>query len=161
MGPGSSWPVGGEEARPAGPISGPQIDGESSKSQKGPAGLASSPPNGSLLLGTHRDIWASEVTERNPALHFLIPAQRLELAKEDAKRLELEHGQPVTVSANGASVEAQVAIRERLRQGAAFLIEGTREDNANLLANGAPRTVEVRPAATPDIPPATGKGMAE
>jgi hypothetical protein len=47
------------------------------------------------------------------------------------------------VSVNGSSVEAQVAIRERMEQGAAFLIEGTKEGNANVLANGAPRRIEV------------------
>ena len=34
---------------------------------------------------------------------------------------------------NGTSVEARVALRERMRPGAAFLIEGTADDNANVL----------------------------
>jgi predicted molibdopterin-dependent oxidoreductase YjgC len=96
-------------------------------------------------LGTYRDLWANEVTERNPALRFLMPAQRLELAAEDAEELELENGAPVTVSVNGSSVEARVAIRQRMRPGAAFLIEGTPEGNGNVLANGAPQRVEVKP----------------
>ena len=36
------------------------------------------------MLGTYRDLWANEATERNPALRFLMPAQRLELAIDDA-----------------------------------------------------------------------------
>jgi hypothetical protein len=36
------------------------------------------------------------------------------------------------VRSNGTSVRARVSIRERIRPGAAFLIEGTREDNANV-----------------------------
>ena len=95
------------------------------------------------MLGTYRDLWANEVTERNPALRFLMPEQRLELAAADAEKLELENGAPVTVSVNGSSVEARVAIRERMRPGAAFLIEGTGEGNANVLANGAPQRIAV------------------
>ena len=49
----------------------------------------------------------------------------------------------VTVAVNGHSVEATVAIRERMRQGAAFLIEGTDEGNANLLTNGVPQRIRV------------------
>jgi NADH-quinone oxidoreductase subunit G len=97
-----------------------------------------------LLLGTYRDIWADEVTDRNPALHFLVPAQRLDISKHDADELGVAHGQPVTVSANGTSVAAQVSVRERMPAGAAFLIDGTTEDNANALANGQPRRVEVK-----------------
>ena len=53
------------------------------------------------------------------------------------------NGDEVTVAVNGSSVEARIAIRERMREGAAFLIEGTDEGNGNLLANGAPRAIEV------------------
>ncbi|MDP9227870.1 MAG: NADH-quinone oxidoreductase subunit NuoG, partial [Actinomycetota bacterium] len=116
--------------------------------------------SGGLLLGTYRDLWASEVTERNPALRFLAPAQKLELAPGDAKELELSNGDPVTVSANGASVEARVAINSRMRAGAAFLIEGTKEGNANVLADGVPRRVEVA-MAVPELTVAEGGGAAE
>jgi predicted molibdopterin-dependent oxidoreductase YjgC len=96
-----------------------------------------------LLLGTYRDLWAADVTNRNPALRFLMPKQKLELAAKDAEQLELAHGDDVTVAVNGHSVEATVAIRERMRQGAAFLIEGTDEDNANVLTDGAPQRIRV------------------
>jgi NADH-quinone oxidoreductase subunit G len=109
----------------------------------GPSDDADVPSGDGLLLGTYRDLWAVDITERNPALRFLMPKQKLEIAAKDAKQLELENGDPVTVSVNGSSVEATVAIRARMEPGAAFLIEGTKEGNANVLANGAPRRIEV------------------
>jgi NADH-quinone oxidoreductase subunit G len=96
-----------------------------------------------LVLGTYRDLWAADVTKRNPALRFLMPKQKLELAAGDAEGLDLSHGDEVTVSVNGHSLEATVAVRERMREGAAFLIEGTDEANGNLLTNGAPPRIEV------------------
>jgi len=72
-----------------------------------------------------------------------MPRQTLEIAGKEAERLELSNGDQVTVSVNGQSVDATVAIRERMREGAAFLIEGTDEDNANLLTNGVPPRIRV------------------
>jgi NADH-quinone oxidoreductase subunit G len=97
--------------------------------------------NGALRLGTYRDLWAGEVTERNPALRFLAPAQRVELAVADAQRLGLGNGDEVEVRSNGTALRARVAVRERMRPGAAFLIEGTAAHNANALAGA--ETVEV------------------
>ena len=74
-----------------------------------------------LALGTYRDLWAAEVTERSPALRFLSPKQTLELAPADADRLGVASGD-------------RVAVRERIRPGAGFLIEGTADENANALA---------------------------
>ena len=106
--------------------------------------------NDGLRLGTYRDLWAGEVTERNPALRFLAPAQRVELAVADGERLGLTDGDEVEVRSNGSSVRARVALRERMRPGAAFLIEGTAEQNANRL-NGA-EVVEIVPTANPGTP---------
>jgi anaerobic selenocysteine-containing dehydrogenase len=96
------------------------------------------------MLGTYRDLWAGPVTEQSPALRFLKPEQQIELAPADAQRLGVSKGDRVSVSANGTSVEARVAIRERTPEGVVFLIEGTEEGNANALLNGVPRTVEIR-----------------
>jgi hypothetical protein len=52
----------------------------------------------------------------------------------------------VEVAVNGTSVRARAALRSRLPAGSVFLTEGTSEENATALANGAPRTVEVRKA---------------
>jgi NADH-quinone oxidoreductase subunit G len=122
--PGRSWTPGATAARAA-------------------VGTPPEAPADGLLLGTYRDLWATDVTKRNPALRFLMPEQKLELAPRDAEKLELANGDQVTVSVNGRSVEARVAIRERMREGAAFLIEGTDESNANALTKGAPQQIEV------------------
>jgi NADH-quinone oxidoreductase subunit G len=101
------------------------------------------PPTDGLVLGTYRDLWAVDATKRNPALRFLMPEQKLELNAKDAKSLDLDNGDEVTVSVNGSSVQARVAIRERMLEGAAFLIEGTDEGNGNVLTNGVPQRIQV------------------
>ena len=108
-----------------------------------PATPSDRPSPQDLVLGTYRDLWAADVTKRNPALRFLMPKQKLELAAKDAEALELASGDEVTVAINGHSIEATVAIRERMKEGAAFLIEGTDEANANVLTNGVPQRIQV------------------
>jgi NADH-quinone oxidoreductase subunit G len=165
--PGESWtpaPVGGGSGAPAGAAGGaggayagaePPSEGDPATAESATEAAPAAPPDATggsgLILGSYRDIWAAEVTRRNPSLRFLMPTQRLELSTKDAKALGLENGDPVTVSADGASVEARVAVRERMRPGAAFLIEGTETDNANVLATGEPRriSIEKRPEAEP------------
>ena len=98
-----------------------------------------------LALGTYRELWAGEVTERNPALHFLAPAQRIELAPSDAERLGVAQGDEVEVRSNGSGVRARVALRERMRPGAAFLIEGTADANANAVAAGTVQVTRLDP----------------
>ncbi|MDP9188791.1 MAG: hypothetical protein M3O25_06035, partial [Actinomycetota bacterium] len=115
-------------------------------------------PAQGLVLGTYRDLWASDVTERNPSLRFLMPTQRLELAGEDAEKLGLGQGDPVTVSVNGDSVEAFVAIKGRMRPGGAFLIEGTAEGNGNVLASGSPRRIKVEKREEPADGDGAGNG---
>ncbi|MDX6583303.1 MAG: NADH-quinone oxidoreductase subunit [Solirubrobacterales bacterium] len=115
-------------------------DGVVAEDVRSDAATPSPAPSG-LRLGTYRDLWAGEVTDRNVALRFLAPEQRVELAPVDAERLGLTDGDEVQVRSNGTSVRARVALRERIRPGAAFLIEGTAQNNANLL-NGA-ETVEL------------------
>ena len=100
--------------------------------------------NGALRLGTYRDLWAGEVSERNPALRFLIPKQTLEIAPHDAERLQVKDGDEVVVASSGSSVQARVELRERMPPGSVFLIDGTAEDNANALSGA--ETVEIRPA---------------
>jgi NADH-quinone oxidoreductase subunit G len=107
-----------------------------------------------LTLGTYRDLWAGPITELNPPLKFLQPQQRVELSPADAESLELKSGDAVQVAQNGSSVRAEVQIRERIEQGACFLIEGTAEGNANSLLNGSPIGVEI----TRIEPPAPGRG---
>ncbi|HEX5929580.1 MAG TPA: molybdopterin dinucleotide binding domain-containing protein, partial [Solirubrobacterales bacterium] len=105
---------------------------------------ASGPADASLALGTYRDLWAGPITELNPPLKFLQPAQRLEISPTDAERLGVRGGEKVSVGQNGASVEAEVQVKERVPEGVVFLAEGTAEGNANGLLNGGPVRVEVR-----------------
>jgi NADH-quinone oxidoreductase subunit G len=102
---------------------------------------------GSLALGTYRDLWAGPITELNPPLKFLQPQQRVELSLPDAERLGLSNGDEVKVGENGSGVLARVQIRERIKQGVCFLIEGTAEDNANGLLNGSPVAVTIEKTA--------------
>jgi NADH-quinone oxidoreductase subunit G len=89
-----------------------------------------------LKLGTYRDLWAGPITELNPPLKFLKPTQHLELSPEDASRLALAIGDPVRVTQGEKSIEATVAIRERVPEGVCFLAEGVALGNANGLLNG-------------------------
>ncbi|HEU4906065.1 MAG TPA: molybdopterin-dependent oxidoreductase, partial [Solirubrobacterales bacterium] len=99
-----------------------------------------------LTLGTYRDLWVGPITELNPPLKFLKPAQRVELSPSDAEMLGLQGGDSVRVSQDGSSVEAEVVIRERIEQGVCFLIEGTGDGNANGLLNGSPVSVTIEKA---------------
>jgi NADH-quinone oxidoreductase subunit G len=149
--PGKSWTPDAEGGSPGAP-SGASAAPASASPPHSAEGAARSDGHddgeavdqGGLTLGTYRDLWATDVTKRNPALRFLMPKQKLELAKEDAARLQLGNGDDVTVAVNGHSVEATVAIRDRMLPGAGFLIEGTDEGNGNIVADGVPHRVEVR-----------------
>jgi NADH-quinone oxidoreductase subunit G len=98
---------------------------------------------GELALGTYRDLWAGPITELNPPLKFLKPSQRVEVSPEDATRLALSHGDAVRVTQGLKSVEATVAIRERVPEGVCFLAEGVALGNANSLLNGHRVRVEI------------------
>ena len=101
--------------------------------------------NGALRLGTYRNLWADEVTERNPALSFLKAEQQVELALSDGERLGIADGDLVDVRSNGTTLRARAKLHERMRPGAAFMVEGTAEQNANALAGA--ETVEVTKAS--------------
>ena len=109
-----------------------------------PAAPSAPESNGSLVLGTYRDLWAGPITELNPPLKFLAPQQKVELSPADAERMGLESGDEVSVARNGTSVRARVAIKERMQDGACFLVEGVADGNANQLLNGGPVVVEIR-----------------
>jgi NADH-quinone oxidoreductase subunit G len=105
------------------------------------------PPGEGMQLGTAPSLWASRETDHAPVLRFLAPHQRAELSAEDARRLGIEPGDQIEVAQNGYSVRAVAALREALPAGSVFLIEGTSQDNSNLLTtNAGPQPVEVRKA---------------
>ena len=107
---------------------------------------------------TYRDLWAAEVTDRSPALRFLAPEQTIELAPHDAERLGIGGGDEVDVRSNGTSVRARVVIRERVRPGAGFLIEGLGDNCAGALVgedvevSRREATSEPRRSPTPTSP---------
>jgi NADH-quinone oxidoreductase subunit G len=107
------------------------------------AGSDGTAGDGSLTLGTYRDLWADVTTDLSPALNYLMPAQRLEISVTDAQRLGLSRGDEVSVKAGDTSVNARVAPRGALPEGVCFLIEGTVEGNANAFSNGRPARVEI------------------
>ena len=98
--------------------------------------VAEGEASGGVVVGTYRDLWASEASDRSPALRFLAPRQTLDLAPADAQRLGLAQGDEVEVRSNGTRLRAHVAIRERVRPGSGFLIEGTAKANGNALKPG-------------------------
>ena len=141
----STWPT------QAGEASSPSHPPREASEAGGPEAPSPEAPSQALRLGTYRDLWAYEVTERSPALRFLMPAQTLELSLADAERMGIAQGDQVNVRSNGHSVKAKVAIRERIRPGSGFLIEGTASQGANTLAGA--ETVEIeRIEADPGAP---------
>ncbi len=95
-----------------------------------------------LRLGTFRSIWASPEVEHSPALSFLAPRQRAEMAPDDADRLGLRDGAPVVVSNNGSAVDATVVLRHAVPAGTIFLQDGLDgPDSANVLTGSV---VEVK-----------------
>jgi NADH-quinone oxidoreductase subunit G len=100
---------------------------------------------GRLVLGSYRSIWSGPEVEASPALHFLAPRQRVELAPDDAAQLGVLHGQEVIVSDEHGQLRARVAVRDSAPRGTAFLERDLDSDGANLLRGPL---VEVRPAAS-------------
>jgi anaerobic selenocysteine-containing dehydrogenase len=103
------------------------IDAEVPAATSGPepaGNVAAGEASGGVILGTYRDLWATEVTDRSPALRFLAPKQALEVAPADAERLGVRSGDEVDVRSNGTGVRARVSIHERIRPGSGFLIDG-------------------------------------
>ncbi len=98
-----------------------------------PAALSPASHNGALRVGTYRPIWAAPECEISPALHYLIPAQQVELSPEDARRLGIADGDRVEVRQNGARLAATAAIRSAMPAGTAFLATGIATDSANAL----------------------------
>ena len=135
---GTSGPT-SQDTQPEAPTQGMEAAADSRRAASGEVGP--------LVLGTYRDLWVGSITELNPPLKFLEPRQLVEISLADAERLGLKSGDEVNVAQNGSSVRAQVAVKERVQEGVCFLIEGTAENNANGLLNGAPVSVEIAKVA--------------
>ncbi|MGH2979935.1 MAG: molybdopterin dinucleotide binding domain-containing protein, partial [Solirubrobacterales bacterium] len=92
-------------------------------------------------------LWASWIPEHSPSLRFLAARQVIELNPLDAERLGLVSGDDAEMRANGHSVTGTVRVRRSVARGTVSTLLGTAEDNANLLADGAPVLVEIEPSA--------------
>ncbi len=90
--------------------------------------------NGALRLGTYRPIWASPEVEVSPALKYLTPHQQVELSPEDARRLDIRHGDQVLVAQNGTELAATAILRTGVPPGSAFLADGIAVASANTLS---------------------------
>ncbi len=99
------------------------------------ATAGSSASNGELRLGRYRSIWASPEVEISPALRYTIARQQVELSPEDAQRLGILDGDPVTVAQNGTRLDGTAHLRHEVPPGTVFLAEGIAEDSANALTD--------------------------
>jgi NADH-quinone oxidoreductase subunit G len=92
--------------------------GEAEGAQEPPAAPVA---NGRLRLGTFRSIWNATEVRVSPALRFLHPQMRIEMAPADAQRLELFQGDHVVVGSYGNTVDATVTLRAAMPEGSVFL----------------------------------------
>jgi NADH-quinone oxidoreductase subunit G len=106
---------------------------------------APAPAHGRLLLGGYRSIWAAPEVAASPALAFLAPRQRVELAPADATALGLRHDEDVLVSDGTHEVRARVYLRDAAAPGSAFLERGLDHDGGNELAG---QSVSIRTVAS-------------
>jgi NADH-quinone oxidoreductase subunit G len=113
-GKGVRWPA--REA--AGSFPAPELEAPAEGAQEPPAAPVA---NGRLRLGTFRSIWNATEVRVSPALRFLHPQMRIEMAPADAQRLELFQGDRVVVGSDGNTVDATVTVRAAMPEGSVFL----------------------------------------
>jgi NADH-quinone oxidoreductase subunit G len=97
------------------------------------AAPAAAAANGRLRLGMFRSIWASPEVEASPALKFLHPRQRVELAPGDAARLGIAQGERLVVGPDEQSVSGVAHIRTDALEGTVSLETAIPQDGANHL----------------------------
>ena len=141
-GDGLRWPARDESAAAARAIFG-ELGFTTPADPPGPL----APGDSVLRLAPRPGLWASAVTEQAPSLRFLAAEQVVELNPLDAERLGLATGTAVQAGVNGHAVNATVRVRRGIPRGTAGVLLGTAADNANLLTDGEPVLVELRPAA--------------
>jgi NADH-quinone oxidoreductase subunit G len=74
-----------------------------------------------LTLAGAPTLWSGPAVEHSPSLRFLDTGARALLSVEDARRLEVENGDEVELSADGDSVRATAVIRTGVPTGSVFL----------------------------------------
>jgi NADH dehydrogenase/NADH:ubiquinone oxidoreductase subunit G len=91
----------------------------------------------SLRLVAYRPLFSGPAVERTPELQVQRPSGDVQISREDAKARGIRHGQTVTVSSNGSSVELRAQVARDL---AAGIVRIAAPDAGDLHA-----TVEVKP----------------
>jgi NADH dehydrogenase/NADH:ubiquinone oxidoreductase subunit G len=84
-------------------------------------GLKSEPGSESgtgLRLVAYRPLFSGPAVDRTPELQFQRPGGDVQISGEDAKARGIRHGQTVTVSSNGTSVELRAQVARDLAPGA-------------------------------------------
>jgi NADH dehydrogenase/NADH:ubiquinone oxidoreductase subunit G len=97
-------------------------EGEVPAEVAAPAPAAS--PNGSLLLGSYRSIWAAPEVEISPALKFLARSATVEISPADAARIGVAQGGRITVATSDTTVNGTATIRSDIPEGAVFVEDG-------------------------------------
>ena len=90
-----------------------------------------------LRLVGYRPLFSGPAVDRTPELQFQRPSGEVQISRADAKARGIRHGQTVTVSSDGTSVELRVQIARDL---AAGIVRVAAPDAGDLHA-----TVEVKP----------------
>jgi hypothetical protein len=70
-----------------------------------------------LRLVAYRPLFSGPAVDRTPELQFQRPSGEVQIARADAKARGIRHGQTVTVSSNGTSVELRAQIARDLAAG--------------------------------------------
>ena len=68
-------------------------------------------------LVTYKPLFSGPAVERVPELQFQRPGPEVELSRDDAQRLGIRDGQPVTVRANGTSLALRARLSRELAAG--------------------------------------------
>jgi len=93
-----------------------------------------------LLLTTGRILYhfhSGQESRRVKVLDTFVPRNYVEISKEDAEELHIEHGETVRVSTRRGSIEVETRISDKPMKGVVFISFHFREASANLLTNAA------------------------
>jgi formate dehydrogenase alpha subunit len=93
-----------------------------------------------ILLTTGRILYhyhSGNESRRVKVLDTFVPRNYVEVSKEDAKELHIEHGETVRVSTRRGSIDVETRISDKPMKGVVFISFHFREASANLLTNAA------------------------
>jgi predicted molibdopterin-dependent oxidoreductase YjgC len=93
-----------------------------------------------LLLTTGRILYhfhSGQESRRVKVLDTFVPRNYVEISKEDAEELHIEHGETVRISTRRGSIEVETRISDKPMKGVVFISFHFREASANLLTNAA------------------------